>query len=55
MFHFCNVGLNSFKLRKTCRNENGDWEELEIAALSQPPELPEVMRPPEAAQPEQVA
>ena len=26
------------------RNENGEWEDLEIAPLSQPPELPEVMR-----------
>jgi len=27
------------------RNDNGDWEDLEISPLSQPPELPEVMRP----------
>jgi len=26
------------------KNENGEWEDLEIAPLSQPPELPEVMR-----------
>lgn len=37
------------------RNENGDWEDLEVTPLSQPPELPEVMRPQEAAQSEQTA
>jgi len=35
------------------RNENGDWEDLEVTPLSQPPELPEVMRPQETAQSEQ--
>ncbi|ODM91051.1 Transcription elongation factor B polypeptide 2 [Orchesella cincta] len=56
-------GLNSASAKPQCpatiglafRNENGDWEDLEIAPLSQPPELPEVMRPPDVAQPEQVA
>lgn len=37
------------------RNDDGDWEELEITPLSQPPELPEVMRPQETAQSEQTA
>jgi len=35
------------------RNENGDWEDLEVTPLSQPPELPEVMRPQEQPQSEQ--
>jgi len=35
------------------RNDNGDWEDLEISPLSQPPELPEVMRPQETSQSEQ--
>lgn len=26
------------------RDENGEWEDLTISPLSQPPELPEVMR-----------
>jgi len=45
---------NLFVLRMY-RNDDGDWEELEITPLSQPPELPEVMRPQETAQSEQTA
>jgi len=37
------------------KNENGDWEELEISPLSQPPELPEVMRQQETNTQEQAA
>jgi len=37
------------------KNENGDWEELEISPLSQPPELPEVMRQQETNTQEQTA
>jgi len=37
------------------RNEMGVWEEVDIAPLSQPPELPEVMRQPETSGPEQIA
>jgi len=38
-----------------CRNEHGEWEEMDIAPLSQPPELPEVMRQPESSGQEQNA
>jgi transcription elongation factor B subunit 2 len=29
------------------KKEDGEWETLEIAALSSPPELPDVMKPQE--------
>ena len=37
------------------RQENGDFESLDIAPLSQPPELPDVMKPQEIAIHEQNA
>lgn len=37
------------------KNENGVWEELEISPLSQPPELPEVMRQQETNTQDQAA
>jgi len=32
------------------RKDDGEFEELEVASLSQPPPVPEVMRPPENSQ-----
>jgi len=37
------------------KDENGSWESLDIAPLSQPPELPEVMRLPDSTNPDQAA
>ncbi|CAG7786615.1 unnamed protein product [Allacma fusca] len=37
------------------KDDNGSWEELDIAPLSQPPELPEVMRLPDSNNPDQAA
>jgi len=39
----------------TLRNEVGEWEDMDIAPLSVPPELPEVMRQPESSGQEQIS